>query len=77
MSKYLFYDWAGRQYDDPAIGLVQPGDVRELPGAPDVHWTLAPEGYDSDGNRGLEALNDETPVTAAELQNELRKGRGN
>ena len=41
MSTWRFDDWSGRQYDDPAIGLVQPGDVREADEAPDnQHWTL-------------------------------------
>lgn len=41
MPFYKFEDWAGRVYDDPAVGTVEPGDVRELDSAPDDgHWTV-------------------------------------
>jgi hypothetical protein len=59
MGTYRFDDWDARQYDDPSIRLVHPGDVLELDIAPDDgHWTLvedAPESSEPAGNRGLEA----------------------
>jgi hypothetical protein len=66
---YRFDDWAGRIYDDPAIGTVEPGDIVDLDTPPaDGHWTLVsyePDAQDSDGNRGSEAADpDPTPVPA-------------
>ena len=43
MSTWKFVDWSGRQYDDPAVGLVQPGDTIEADSPPDwQYWCLVP-----------------------------------
>ena len=47
MSTWVFNDWAGRIYDDPAVGTVKPGDTIEADSPPDNQfWTLQPQGED-------------------------------
>ena len=73
MGTWRFDDWAGRQYDDPSIRLVEPGDTRELDSAPDDgHWTLvedAPGSPEPAGNRGLEATEAEVQASAPVSEN--------
>lgn len=64
MSTYQFEDWDARQYDDPAIGRVEPGETRDLDAAPeDGHWTLVPESSEPAGNRGFTASSPDLPTS--------------
>ena len=38
---FTFTDSYARDYDDPRIGHIEPGDVRDLTDAPDWRWTPA------------------------------------
>jgi hypothetical protein len=69
MGTYRFDDWDARQYDDPSIRLVHPGDTRELDGAPDGRWTLVSESSEPAGNRGLEATDATVQATAPVSEN--------
>lgn len=58
MSTYRFDDWYPRQYDDPRIGRIEPGDTRELDDSPaDGRWTLLTESVVSEPDEEDESEN--------------------